>query len=78
MGDWKGVLLGVIDNPEAKIELYNLATDIHENYNVADEYPEIVSQITKIMHMTHTPSPIFHFGWMDEKHDVSGVNSSKH
>lgn len=67
MGDWKGIRLQVMDNSEAKIELFDLASDFHEDHDIADEHPEIVSQIAEIMRSAHTPSSVFHFGRIDEK-----------
>ena len=55
MGNWKGVKLDVKENPDAPIELYNLAEDLEETTNMADQYPDIVAQMQKIMQEAHTP-----------------------
>lgn len=49
MGNWKGVRLGGHDAADAPVELYNLATDVGELHDVADQYPDVVKQIKDIM-----------------------------
>lgn len=61
MGKWKGVRYNVSENPDSKIELYNLETDLGENNNIADEHPEIVKQITEFMKSGRTESEVFNF-----------------
>ena len=61
MGDWKGIRLNVMKNPNAPLELYDLSTDIHEDHNVAADHPDIVAKIEKIMRDSHTPSAVFKF-----------------
>ena len=39
--------------------LYNLATDIHEDHNVAAENPDIVKKMVGIIHRQHTENPNF-------------------
>lgn len=39
--------------------LYNLATDIHEDNNVADQHPEIVEKMKAVIFTQHTPNPNF-------------------
>lgn len=58
MGDWKGIRNGVKKNPDAPVELYNLATDAAESRNVAAEHPEVVAKVREIMTREHTPSHI--------------------
>lgn len=48
MGDWKMVVKKGIPF------LYNLATDIHEDHNVAAENPDIVKKMVGIIHRQHT------------------------
>jgi arylsulfatase A-like enzyme len=61
MGSWKGVRLNVAKKPEGPIELYDLATDLGEQRNVAEEHPEIVRKIAEIMIAARTPSG--HWPW---------------
>ena len=63
LGDWKGIRLNMNNNAEAPIELYNLASDIGEEKNIANENPEIVERITNIMNSEHTYSKEFSFGY---------------
>lgn len=57
MGKWKGVVLGGHKSEQARLELYNLDLDRSEENDVASKYPDIVSQIRKVME-SRTPSEI--------------------
>lgn len=39
--------------------LYNLAVDLHEDNNVAADYPDIVRRMVEIAHSQHIDSPYF-------------------
>ena len=39
--------------------LYNLATDIHEDHDIAAGHPDIVKQMKEIIKSQHTPNPNF-------------------
>jgi len=52
-GDWKAFRIGK-NNP---IELYNLAEDIGEQNNVAEEHPKVVREIEEFMEASHVDSP---------------------
>lgn len=52
-GDWKLIV------KKGTPHLYNLAEDIHEDNDVAGDYPEIVKQLTDIIMSQHTPNPHF-------------------
>ena len=43
------------------IQLFDLANDIQETKNVADQYPEIIKQVEKIMKKEHKPSELSRF-----------------
>ena len=58
-GDWKAVRTGLRSNPTAPIELYDLASDLAEEKNVASRYPEVVREIAAIMTREHIDSPLF-------------------
>ncbi len=58
-GPWKAVRLGVMENRDAPIELYNLEEDISEQNNVATQYPDIVEEMDRIMREAHVPSELF-------------------
>ena len=53
MGDWKIVVKKGVPF------LYNLATDIHEDNNVADQHPEIVEKMKTIIFAQHTPCLLY-------------------
>ena len=59
MGDWKGVVYNIEkeDNPEFK--LFNLKEDMTESNNVADEHPDIVTEMKKIIAKEHQVSDLF-------------------
>lgn len=52
-GDWKLLV------KSGNCELYNLAEDLHEDHNVAAEYPEKVKELKAIVMKEHVDSPLF-------------------
>ncbi|PWK21818.1 arylsulfatase [Maribacter polysiphoniae] len=62
-GDWKGIRLDMNNNAKASIELYNLASDIGEEHNVAEENSEIVKKIDSIISKEHTYSKEYSFAY---------------
>ena len=52
-GDWKLVV------SQGKTFLYNLRTDIHEDYDLSAMYPDKLSELIGIVHREHTDSPLF-------------------
>ena len=61
MDNWKAVKLQAGSQPEAPIELYDLATDAGEQNNVAAQNPEIVQKMAEIMQQEHAYSAVFPF-----------------
>ncbi len=53
MGDWKLLV------KKGTSYLYNLATDIHEDTDIAEQHPDIVAQMKEIIRKEHTPSEYF-------------------
>ena len=53
MGDWKLV----VQNGAPR--LYDLATDLHEDTNVAAQHPDVVKEMIEIIHQEHTESYLF-------------------
>jgi arylsulfatase A-like enzyme len=52
MGKWKAVCNDVAKNPDAKLELYDLSTDIGEIQDVASDHLDIVSKMEKLIKKT--------------------------
>ena len=55
MGDWKLVV------QSGNCRLYDLATDLHEDNDIAAQYPEVVKQMKEILLREHTQSDIQKF-----------------
>ncbi len=58
-GKWKGIRLGVKDNRDAPIQLYDLSVDVGEVNNVAEQHPEVIILIDSLMTAAHEPSGVF-------------------
>ena len=57
IGQWKGIRKVIKKSGNMDIELYNLKNDIREQHDVADQHPDIVAKIERIMHREHvTPA----------------------
>lgn len=55
LGKWKGIRKDIFDD-NLKLELYDLANDLREEEDLADQYPEVVEQIEQIMKQEHSPA----------------------
>lgn len=66
LGDWKGVRHG----SEGPVELYYLGADIGETKDLAEQYPEIVSEIREIMRTAATPDARYEVG---KRYDGSAI-----
>lgn len=60
MGKWKAIRQNIQEG-NLEIELYNLETDIQELNNVAEQHPEIISQVEEIFKTAHIPATIPRF-----------------
>ena len=68
VGDWKLVKRNLIRSKKAApptVELFDLATDRHEDHNVADQHPDLVAKFEAIMKSQHVPSKEFPFAALD-------------
>jgi arylsulfatase A-like enzyme len=61
-GDWKLVRYNVFTPEKMTTELYNLATDVGEEKNVASDHPELVEELSALIEKSHTKSDLFKFG----------------
>lgn len=77
MGNWKGIREKMSDNPNAPIQIYNLALDPKESKNIAAEHPEIVTQINKIMKEQHVKSDLKLFKFKYELKNIKGKKNIK-
>jgi arylsulfatase len=64
MGKWKAVQQGLVKNPDAPIELYDLSKDIGEANDVAKDNPNVVKRIQRIIDKERTIPELekFRFG----------------
>ena len=53
---WKGIRAYPMKEIPSKIQLYNLSEDISEQVDVADQFPDVVSQMRSIMEQEHVYS----------------------
>lgn len=60
-GNWKLVKLNVFDPSKTRIELYDLAADVSEENNIADQHPEVVAELQEIMENEHEYNADFPF-----------------
>ena len=60
-GKWKAVVNDLYKDPDSSMELYDLESDPGETRNLADQYPEIVSELDSIMDAASSPSGVFSF-----------------
>lgn len=54
-GNWKAIRKGL----RGKVELYNLANDLHEDQDVASSHPEVVARMERMFREMRTDSPMF-------------------
>lgn len=59
---WKAVRLNVGKNPDGPLELYNLEADPGEENDVADEHPDLVETMARMMEEERVASKKFNFG----------------
>ncbi len=52
-GNWKGVRLDTFKKPDGPIELYDISMDLSEQKNVAEQHPDIVADMARIMEEEH-------------------------
>jgi arylsulfatase A-like enzyme len=68
-GDYKALAFVDTEQKVKEFELYDLASDIGEENNIAEERPDIVKKIKRIMADAHTDSEHFNFGGEEPKRE---------
>ncbi len=58
---WKAIWLNTQNPQKASVELYDLSKDIHEDNNLAEQHPEIISELGRLAKQSHTDSDVFPF-----------------
>lgn len=59
IGDWKGVRIGLQKKKAAPLELYNLKDDLGETTDVAEQHPEMVRRMMRLLSEQRVPSKLF-------------------
>ena len=54
-GTWKAIR----HDPQGKIELYDLSTDLGETKDLADKHPDVISEMNRLFDNARTPHPIW-------------------
>ncbi|RKQ42419.1 arylsulfatase [Roseivirga pacifica] len=60
MGKWKGIRTNMLEG-NLSVELYDLDADPTEQFNIANEHPDVVKKIEQIMREAHTEPEIAKF-----------------
>ena len=66
VANWKAVRQNM-SRGNVQTELYNLAEDISESKNIADQYPDVLADLEKRMEQEHTPSALFPLASIDDQ-----------
>jgi arylsulfatase len=77
MGKWKAIRKGLFKDPHAPLKLYDLANDTTESNDVAERYPDIVSDMEHIIREARTPSQEFPFPALDSLQVGHGVDQKE-
>ncbi|MDP7018568.1 MAG: arylsulfatase [Pirellulaceae bacterium] len=58
VGKWKAIRQNMTSG-SLKVELYDLVNDVSERHDVADQHPQVVERLAKLMEQERRPSKIF-------------------
>lgn len=67
IGDFKAIQYNVHKQPEGPIEVYDLASDLDESDNIADQHPQLVERARQLFDEARTESPIDRFNFSGSK-----------
>jgi arylsulfatase A-like enzyme len=59
--NWKAIWLNVNNPEKASVELYDIPNDIHEDNNVAEQHPDVITALDVIRKSARTPSDVWNF-----------------
>ena len=59
MGRWKGIRVGLKKDPDASVQLFDLARDLGESRDVARAHPAVAATVRRLMGEARTDSPHF-------------------
>lgn len=62
-GNWKAMRQNISSKNGPVFELYDLSKDLHEDNNVAAQYPEIAAELNNMLDSVRTQSEMFNFGF---------------
>ena len=60
-GNWKAVRYGLLKDPNAPIELYDLSSDVGETTDLSKLYPAVVNEMDELFKKSRTHSEVFNF-----------------
>ena len=60
-GNWKAVRYGVLKNPDAPIQLYDLSADLGETNDISEYYPQVIAEMKQLFKEARTESEVFNF-----------------
>ncbi|KAA6342166.1 Arylsulfatase [termite gut metagenome] len=64
--NWKLVRLNVDNKQKQTVELYDLSKDPAEQYDLATQHPDILTELTTLVDKEHTLSTLFPFAYEGE------------
>lgn len=74
-GRWKAVRYNVAIAPDSPLELYDLSVDPAEQYNIADQHPEVVAELDALIKGARTASPEGDFNFPLERKMINSARA---
>ena len=66
LGDWKGVKTNLKKDSSSPWQIFNLATDRNERFDVASSHPELIKKFDAIVKKEHVTPPLLSWEFVDE------------